>query len=102
MEFLTKRLYSVSEISLPNQLQANNQLNHNNQQQNINSWRSQANFHPQYSQSSEEFSSPVPSPSRRNFTTLSPNPSEDYLLNEHIQEEPQTPKTIESRKKGIF
>ena len=85
-----------------NQLQANNQLNHNNQQQSINSWRAQASFHPQCSQSSEEFSSPVPSSSGSNFTTSSPNPSEDYLLNEHIKEEPQTPKTIESSKKGIF
>ena len=44
-----------------NQLQANNQLNHNNQQQNVDSWKAQASFHPQCSQSSEEFSSPVPS-----------------------------------------
>ena len=32
-----------------NQLQAHKQLNHNNQQQNINSWRAQASFHPSLS-----------------------------------------------------
>ena len=83
------------------QLQANNQLNHNNQQENINSWKAQAIFPPQCSQFSEEFSSPVPSSRRSNFTTLSPNPSEGYPLNEHIEGEPQTPKTMESFKKGI-
>ena len=92
---------------ISNQLQANNELNHNNHQQNINSWKAQASLHLQCSQSSNEFSSPVPSSSSSNFTTSFPNPSEEWiyplneLIQEHIQEEPQTPKTMESCKKGI-
>ena len=50
---------------------------------------------------SEEFSSLVPNFSRSNFTTLSPNPSEGCPLNEHMQEESQTLKTMESCKKEI-
>ena len=60
--------------SILNQLHANNQLNHNNQHQNINSSRAQASFYPQCSQSSEEFSSPVPGSNKSNFTTSPPYP----------------------------
>ena len=70
--------------------------------QTVNSWRSQASFHPQ---SPEELLPSAAGPaimssSNSNFSaTSSPKVSEDFMVNYSIQEEPHTPTTTESTRK---